>query len=142
MPPPPPKLPNFSIAGTSAIKNDGPKMSNPVARAPPVTPPMPSKMPSSYKKPSMGLSNAALTAGRGGLRPVQSPNSNSRTTQATTESERSPNPIKAADLMANKKKLRPVPQMTKPPVVMPKQATNREGSGVASLVRRFDKIVR
>lgn len=157
MPPTPPKLPNFSKSGTSASKNNGPKMNDPAVKAPPVTPPMPSKIPS-YQKPSMGLSNAALTAGRGGLRPVQTQNSNPIPTQLhekpeAAEIKQPPNPIMAAELMASKKFLRPVSQMTKPPapVVMPQTnqrsykplhrtsgATNEEGSGVTNLARSYD----
>lgn len=155
MPPTPPKLPNFSKAETSTSKNNGPMMSNPAVKATPVAPTMPSKMPS-YQKPSIGLSNSALSAGRGGLRPAQTQNSNPIPTQLhekpeAAEMKRPSNPITAAGLMASKETLRPVSQMTKPPVLRPQTnqksykplhqtsgATNEKGSGVTNLARNCD----
>lgn len=150
-PPPPPALRNFPKAGTSTTKSNGPMMSTPMSNVPPPAPPMPSKLPYNVKS-SAGLSKTALAAGRGGLKPVQGPNLNSKPTQLSgkpkpTETTASLDPINASVIMASRNSLKPVSQRASPPVVKPQSnqmshktsgATNDAGPGVKSLVKRFD----
>lgn len=168
MPPKLPKIPTFSSVGTSSMA------SKPLMKAPiPFAPPMPSKM-ASYQKPSIGLNKEALTVGRGGLRPVQpqglkqtqfngTPELDNKNDQSpskrTTYSMPTPIALSSEDLTASRSSLRPVSQITRSPVPMPKmnersynrlpkmqeskpvspQVTNNNvESGVTNLVKLFE----